>query len=135
VAFSPDGTRFVTGDTLERLTVWDAKAGRMMCSLENTDCVCSVAFSPNGNRVVYAAYGGIVGVWDIPGESRRQANGPIEATAAEVAYDVLRGTVPPGVLADFIEEHDCDLTGHQAKQLRWGNLFPAGYWAAFTASQ
>jgi hypothetical protein len=69
-------------------------------------------------------------VWDLGlGDD---AHGGHAATAAELAADVLRGAIPPGVLADFLEDNECDLTGHQAALLRWGNLYPAGFWAGQT---
>src|SRR5262249_31149145 len=61
VAFSPDGTRIVTGGTLGtglahdfgQASVWDARTGAELVELKgHTGTVMSVAFSPDGTRII-----------------------------------------------------------------------------------
>ena len=51
VAFSPDGTRIVTGSRLDGTAkVWDARTGAALLDLKgHTGEVSSVAFSPDGD--------------------------------------------------------------------------------------
>jgi hypothetical protein len=65
MAFSPDGTRLVTGseDTTARL--WDAKDGKPLATLQgHTASVWAVAFSPDGTRVVTASDDNTARLWD-----------------------------------------------------------------------
>jgi WD40 repeat protein/serine/threonine protein kinase len=61
VAFSPDGTRFVTGAVRAKsfaseLKVWDARTGRVLVQMkENQSPVISVAFSADGTQIVTAS--------------------------------------------------------------------------------
>src|SRR5262249_28010827 len=52
VAFSPDGTRVVTGSNDNTARVWDAKTGVPLLELKGRTAVGSVAFSPAGDRIV-----------------------------------------------------------------------------------
>jgi eukaryotic-like serine/threonine-protein kinase len=82
VAFSPDGKRIVTGTSLEvspdgkggfvtstdhdkTAMVWDAETGREVFSLKgHTGYVSSVAFSPDGKRIVTGMGDKTAMVWD-----------------------------------------------------------------------
>ena len=56
IAFSPDGTRVVTGSRDTRSYVWDAATGALLATLGGDGAeVNSVAFSPDGRRVVVAS--------------------------------------------------------------------------------
>ncbi len=64
VAFSPDGTRIVTGNDDKTAKVWNAQSGKELLTLEgHPDHVYSVAFSPDGTRIVGSSYK-TVKVWD-----------------------------------------------------------------------
>ena len=53
VAFSPDGTRIVTGSDDHTAKVWDAMTGMPILELKgHAGPVASVAFSPDGTRIV-----------------------------------------------------------------------------------
>ncbi|MCH7919763.1 MAG: hypothetical protein IIC50_17475 [Planctomycetes bacterium] len=53
VAFSPDGTRVLTGSRDETAKLWDAETGQEIRTfLGHTGWVFSVAFSPDGTRVL-----------------------------------------------------------------------------------
>ena len=53
VAFSPDGTRLVSGSDDKTVKHWDVSSGQLIRTLEgHSDRVKSVAFSPDGSRVL-----------------------------------------------------------------------------------
>jgi WD40 repeat protein len=57
--------------------VWDAKTGEQLRELQgHTDNVTSVAFSPDGNRIVSGSWDKSVRVWDAKtGEQLRELQG------------------------------------------------------------
>jgi WD40 repeat protein/serine/threonine protein kinase len=65
VAFSPDGTRIITGSTDRTAKVWDARTGSPQLELKgHTGGVRSVAFSPDGTRIVTGSFDQTAKVWD-----------------------------------------------------------------------
>jgi WD40 repeat protein/serine/threonine protein kinase/tetratricopeptide (TPR) repeat protein len=70
VAFSPDGSRIVTGGTTGdfgtgEASVWDARTGAELLELKgHTAFVQSVAFSPDGERILTGSADGTAKVWD-----------------------------------------------------------------------
>ena len=64
VAWSPDGSRIVTGSAGDGVRVWDAVTGESLLSLEGDDWVRSVAWSPDGRRIVTGSAVDGVWVWD-----------------------------------------------------------------------
>jgi WD40 repeat protein/serine/threonine protein kinase len=69
VAFSPDGTRIVTGGTPGDGTgvasVWDARTGAELLELKgHTGAVMSVAFGPDGERIITGSEDRTAKVWD-----------------------------------------------------------------------
>ena len=65
VAFSPDGSRIVTGSWDKTAKVWDARSGAEVLTLKgHTDRVGSAAFSPDGSRIVTGSLDGTTKVWD-----------------------------------------------------------------------
>ncbi|KAL4062785.1 hypothetical protein V8B97DRAFT_2091404 [Scleroderma yunnanense] len=66
VAFSPDGTRIVSGSDDKTVRVWDTDRGVQIGSplQGHTDQVRSVAFSPDGTRIVSGSDDKTVRVWD-----------------------------------------------------------------------
>lgn len=64
VAFSPDGTRVVSGSD-NTVRVWDSSNGDILITLEGHDhFVNSVAFSPDGTRIASGSVDATVRVWD-----------------------------------------------------------------------
>ena len=65
VAFSPDGTRIVTGSEDDTAKVWDARSGSPLLDLEgHSSDITSVAFSPDGTRIVTGSGDDTAKVWD-----------------------------------------------------------------------
>ena len=65
VAFSPDGTKIVSGSRDNTVRVWDAVTSTLSNTLEgHFDRVTSVAFSPDGTKIVSGSRDTTVRVWD-----------------------------------------------------------------------
>jgi hypothetical protein len=65
VAFSPDGTRIVTGNVDQTAMLWDARSGKPLLELgDRTLGLQSVTFSLDGTRIVTGSWGNTVKVWD-----------------------------------------------------------------------
>jgi WD40 repeat protein len=64
-AFSPDGTRIVTGSSDNTARVWDATSGASIAELKgHANTVTSAVFSADGTRIVTASRDGMARVWD-----------------------------------------------------------------------
>jgi WD40 repeat protein/serine/threonine protein kinase len=65
VAFSPDGTRIVTGSYDKTARVWDARTGTPLLEMKGfKEVVRSVAFSPDSTRIVTGSFDKTAKVWD-----------------------------------------------------------------------
>ena len=65
VAYSPDGTKFVSGLGDETVKIWDANTGKCLKSLKgHLYFVNSVAYSPDGKRIISGTVDGIINIWD-----------------------------------------------------------------------
>jgi WD40 repeat protein/serine/threonine protein kinase len=92
-AFSPEGTRIVTGHADGKARVWDAATGKERLTLwGHTDRVLSAAFSPDGARIVTAGADETARVWDAAtGKERLVLKGHVDAvTAAAFSPDGAR---------------------------------------------
>ncbi|MCA9262476.1 MAG: protein kinase [Planctomycetales bacterium] len=68
VVFSPDDARIFSASQDDRLVqVWDADEGRLLHSLTHSQPVFGLAISPDGRRLVVAASGGLLKLWDAVG--------------------------------------------------------------------
>ena len=76
-AFSPDGTRIVSGGDDKIVRIWDATTGEELKALAgHLARVSSVTFSPDGARILSGSYDNSVRLWDIStGEELRTFNG------------------------------------------------------------
>jgi WD40 repeat protein len=65
VAYSPDGTRILTGSADNSARIWDATTGEVLHHLTgHTNWVLSVAYSPDGTRILTGSDDGSARVWD-----------------------------------------------------------------------
>ena len=59
VAYSPDGTKFISGSRDKTIKIWDANTGQCLKTLEGHSYgVESVAFSPDGTKIISGSEGG-----------------------------------------------------------------------------
>ena len=64
-AFSPDGARVVSGDSLGVLFLWDAASGRTLRRLPpGAEAVIAIAFSQDGKRIATAFSDNTIRLWD-----------------------------------------------------------------------
>ncbi|ESS72701.1 hypothetical protein MGMO_50c00170 [Methyloglobulus morosus KoM1] len=66
IAYSPDGTRIVTGNMDNTLRLWDSKTGRSLAPpfYGHSSSALSVAFSPDGTRIVSGSRDNTLRIWD-----------------------------------------------------------------------
>jgi WD40 repeat protein len=65
VAFSPDGSRIITGRANGSVRLWDAATGEELRFLQShTQRIASVAFSPDGQMILTASWDGTIRLWD-----------------------------------------------------------------------
>src|SRR5882724_7921419 len=67
VAFSPDGSKIVSGSWDKTIRIWDASTGvEMLPPLQGHDgCISSVAFSPDGSKIVSGSDDKTIRIWDV----------------------------------------------------------------------
>ncbi|SEN38872.1 WD40 repeat [Nitrosospira multiformis] len=84
VAFSPDGSRIVSGSVHSTLRLWDAKTGQPIGGLlrGHEAWVESVAFSPDGSRIVSGSVDRTVRLWDA--QTGQPIGEPLRGHEAEV---------------------------------------------------
>ena len=64
-AFSPDGTRLVTGSYDKTARIWDVRTMKPLGStLAHRAYVWSVGFSPDGERILTGSFDGTAQIWD-----------------------------------------------------------------------
>ncbi|HEY4000449.1 MAG TPA: protein kinase [Candidatus Xenobia bacterium] len=92
-AFSPDGTRLVTGGSDGVAQIWDVSSGQLLFRLPHGDRVQAVAFSPDGRRLATGSDDGTAVVWDAatgrPFTAPLAARGPVTQVGFSADGDQL----------------------------------------------
>lgn len=66
VAFSPDGALLVTGDSNQKINLWQVSDGQSLATLQgHTDWVWAVAFGPQGDLLASGSDDQTVRLWDV----------------------------------------------------------------------
>ena len=68
VAFSPDGTRILTGSKDKTARLWSIEGEQMAVFSGHGDAVTSVAFSPDGTRILTGSWDDTARLWSLEGE-------------------------------------------------------------------
>ena len=123
VAFSPDGTRIVSGSDDKTVRLWDADTGQPIGQplTGHTDKVISVAFSPDGTRIVSGSVDKTVRLWDA--DTGQPIGEPLTGhtdTVASVAFSPDGTRIASGSVDTTVRLWDADtgkpigdpLTGH-----------------------
>ncbi|MEE1203610.1 MAG: hypothetical protein UHN59_04835, partial [Bacteroidales bacterium] len=64
VAYSPDGTKIISGSKDKTIKIWDANTGECLKTLEgHSDDVRSVAFSLDGTKIISGSFDKTVKIW------------------------------------------------------------------------
>ena len=66
VAYSPDGTKIISGSVDRTIKIWDANTGQCLKTLVgHSSDVNSVAYSPDGKRIISGSYDKTIRIWDV----------------------------------------------------------------------
>ena len=66
VAYSPDGTKIISGSCGKTIKIWDANIGQCLKTLEGHSwSVNSVAYSPDGTKIISGSLDETVKIWDV----------------------------------------------------------------------
>ena len=98
-AFSPDGSKIVTGSYDTEAYIWDSHTGDKLMTLDgHLDWITSVAFSFDGSRVVTASQDGTARLWDVtnlPTDGKTTTNAITVATLSGHEGGVLSAAFSP----------------------------------------
>ena len=65
VAYSPDGTKIISGSLDKTIKIWDANTGECLKTLEgHSGEVKSVAYSPDGTKIISSSSDYTIKIWD-----------------------------------------------------------------------
>ncbi|MBQ2376397.1 MAG: PEGA domain-containing protein [Bacteroidales bacterium] len=103
VAYSPDGTKIISGSYDNTIKIWDANTGQCLKTLEgHSNWVYSVAYSPDGTKIISGSLGGIIKIWNAnTGQCLKTLKGHPECVFS-VAYSpdgtkIISGSVDPTI--------------------------------------
>ena len=64
VAYSPDGTKIISGSEDKTIKIWDANTGACLKTLEGHKYgVSSVAYSPDGTKIISGSWDNTIKIW------------------------------------------------------------------------
>ena len=87
VAFSPDGSRIVSGSWDKTIRLWDLQSNAIGQPFQgHEDRVNSVAFSPDGTRIVSGSHDKTIRLWDLQGNPIGQPFQGHESDVNSVAF-------------------------------------------------
>ncbi|KAF5382400.1 hypothetical protein D9757_009813 [Collybiopsis confluens] len=117
VAFSPDGSKIVSGSYDQIVRIWDAVGGQQLAQLDgHTSMVTSVAFSPDASKVVSGSYDRTVCIWDgATGQQLAQLHGHSDWVKS-VAFSPDGSKIVSGSEDKTVQIWDA-MTGQQLAQL------------------
>ena len=96
LAFSPDGKRIACARG-GKLTVWDVAEGRVWRTMDSSNGVVVVAFSPDGKRIIASGFGGAGEVWDAATGGKISTLKGLSGQASCVAYSPDGTTIVSGL--------------------------------------
>ncbi|MBO7224392.1 MAG: hypothetical protein J6V35_00595, partial [Bacteroidales bacterium] len=66
VAYSPDGTKIISGSADYTIKIWNANTGQCLKTLEgHSNDVWSVAYSPDGTKIISGSADYTIKIWGI----------------------------------------------------------------------
>ena len=88
VAFSPDGSKIISGSCDETIRVWDASTGiEMLPPLRgHEDSISSVALSPDGSKIISGSWDKTIRVWDTSAGIEMLPPLPVHSSISSVAF-------------------------------------------------
>ena len=64
VAYSPDGTKIISGSRDNTIKIWDANTGQCLKTLEgHSNMISSVAYSPDGTEIISGSEDKTIKIW------------------------------------------------------------------------
>ena len=64
VAYSPDGTKIISGSGDKTIKIWNANTGQCLQTLEgHSGSVYSVAYSPDGTKIISGSFDYTIKIW------------------------------------------------------------------------
>jgi WD40 repeat protein/serine/threonine protein kinase len=138
VAFSPDGRWIASGGWDGKIWIWDARTGEACARLDNGDLVRTLAFSPNGSRLVSKGHDRLK-FWEVA-TGRRLEEIPVALDNLAVAFhpdgqtlaalDVSGGATVFNSATGAVVARLRLGVGHDSKALAYS---PDGRWLAGTS--
>ena len=97
VAFSPDSKTLASGSIDGKVRLWDVSSGTLKNTLEHSDQVVDLAYSPDGTTIV-AASGSYLHIWDVSSGTlkKRFRHGWAGDPLSSVAYSPDGTTIASG---------------------------------------
>ncbi len=97
IAFSPDGSRILTGSREGLVRLWETDSGKMLTTLYISDgTVTSVVFSPDGSRMLTGSFDGAARIWEVDSGRLLMTLNDHQARVTSVAFSLNGSKVLTG---------------------------------------